>query len=318
MDRWQAMRVFVKVAESGGFADAGRHLNLSPPAVTRVIAGLEEMIGTRLLTRTTRSVKLTEAGSRYFEDCRRILSEITEAEAAAAGAHATPTGTLIVTASMLFGNMYVLPIITEFLDQYPAMTIRSLFLDRITNIVDEGIDVAVRIGHLPDSGYSAVRVGSVRRVICAAPAYFEKHGVPQKPADLAHHNIVMVTAAWNSLDWQFGKDRKNLGEKTLNQKAASQKTPREKTTVTVHPRLLCNNNEAAISAAISGWGLTRVLSYQIAPALMEGKLQITLSDFEEDPLPIHLVHATGRHASAKVRSFIDFASERLRANRMIN
>lgn len=298
MDRWQAMRVFVKVAESGGFADAGRQLHMSPPAVTRVIATLEEMIGTRLLIRTTRSVKLTEAGSRYLEDCRRILAEITEAEAAAAGAHATPTGTLIVTASMLFGNMYVLPIVTDFLTQHPAVTVRALFLDRVTNIVDEGIDVAVRIGHLTDSGYSAVRVGSVRRVICGAPAYFDKNGVPQVPADLAGHNIVMATAAWTSLDWHFGRD--------------------QKTSVTIRPRLFCNTNEAAIAAAVSGWGLTRVLSYQIAPALVAGELQITLSDFEEDPLPIHLVHAAGRHASAKVRSFIDFAVDRLRANRMIN
>jgi DNA-binding transcriptional LysR family regulator len=298
MDRWQAMRVFTKVAESGGFAEAGRQLNLSPPAVTRVIAELEAMIGTRLLTRTTRSVKLTEAGARYVEDCRRILAEITEAEAAAAGAHAIPTGTLIVTASVLFGNMYVLPIMTEFLTAYPAMTVRAVFLDRVTNIVDEGIDVAVRIGHLADSSYSAIRVGSVRRVVCGAPGYFTTHGVPTTPADLANHNIVMPTAAWSSFDWQFGRD--------------------SKTSVTVHPRLLCNNNEAAISAAISGWGLTRVLSYQIAPALVAGELQIALSAFEEDPLPIHLVHAAGRHAAAKTRSFIDFAVDRLRANRLIN
>ncbi len=298
MDRCQAMRVFVKVAETGSFADAARQLNMSPPVVTRAVAALEEMIGTRLLTRTTRSVKLTEAGSRYFEDCRRILADISEAEAIAAGAHATPTGTLIITASMLFGHMYVLPILTDFLSQYPGVVVRSLFLDRVTNMVDEGIDVAVRIGHLPDSGYSAIRVGAVRRVICGAPAYFEKNGVPKAPADLTHHNIVATTAAWTSLDWRFGRD--------------------QKTSVTVHPRLLCNTNEAAIAAAISGWGLTRVLSYQIGPALVAGDLQTVLSEFEEEPLPIHLVHPAGRHAAAKVRSFIDFAVDRLRANRMIN
>jgi DNA-binding transcriptional LysR family regulator len=254
--------------------------------------------GTRLLTRTTRSVKLTEAGSRYFEDCRRILADISEAEAAAAGAHATPTGTLIVTASVLFGQMYVLPILTDFLSAYPAMVVRTLFVDRVTNIVDEGIDVAVRIGHLPDSGYSATRVGAVRRVICGAPAYFAQHGVPRMPADLARHNIVATTAAWSSLDWQFGRD--------------------QKTSVTVHPRLFCNTNEAAITAAANGWGLTRVLSYQIGPALVAGTLQTVLSEYEEEPLPIHVVHPAGRHAAAKTRSFIDFAVERLRANRMIN
>jgi DNA-binding transcriptional LysR family regulator len=298
MDRWQAMRVFAKVAETGGFADAARQLHMSPPAVTRAVATLEEMIGTRLLTRTTRSVKLTEAGSRYFEDCRRILADISEAEAAAAGAHATPTGTLIVTASVLFGQMYVLPILTDFLSAYPGMVVRTLFVDRVTNIVDEGIDVAVRIGHLPDSGYSATRVGAVRRVICGAPAYFAQHGVPRAPGDLARHNIVATTAAWSSLDWQFGRD--------------------QKTSVTVRPRLFCNTNEAAIAAAINGWGLTRVLSYQIGPALVAGTLQTVLSEYEEEPLPIHVVHPAGRHAAAKTRSFIDFAVERLRANRMIN
>ena len=150
MARMHAMQVFVKVAETGGFAEAARQLHMSPPAVTRAIATLEDLIGTRLLTRTTRSVKLTEAGARYFEDCRRILAEIVEAEAAAAGSYATPTGTLSVTASVLFGQIYVLPILTEYLDLYPAVTARALFLDRVTNIVDEGIDIAIRIGHLPD------------------------------------------------------------------------------------------------------------------------------------------------------------------------
>lgn len=298
MDRWLAMRVFVSVAETGGFAEAGRKLNMSPPAVTRAIAGLEEVIGTRLFTRTTRSVRLTEAGSRYVEDCRRILTDISEAEASAAGLHATPTGTLVITAPVLFGHMYVMPIITDFLDQYPAMTLRALFLDRITNIVDEGIDVAVRIGHLGDSSLNAVRVGTVRRVVCGSPDYFKAHGMPKIPSDLAHHNIIANTGAWTSLDWRFGRD--------------------QKLSVTVHPRFFCNTNEAAIGAATSGWGLTRQLSYQIGPALRDGKLQTILTDFEENPLPIHLIHAGGHHASAKVKSFIDFTAKCLRANRLIN
>ncbi|MCB4770390.1 LysR family transcriptional regulator [Ancylobacter sp. Lp-2] len=294
MDRWQAMRVFVKVAETESFAEAGRQLHMSPPAVTRAISTLEEQIGVRLLARTTRSVKMTEAGSRYFDDCRRILADIADAEASAAGSHANPTGTLIVTGSVMFGRMYALPILLEYLDRYPSVTGRSLFVDRVVNIIEEGIDVAIRIGHLPDSSLSAIRVGSVKRVICGAPAYFEKHGIPQVPADLAHHRIIAPTAAWASLEWHFGEE--------------------SKTSVTVRPRLLCNTNEAAITAAEDGWGLTRILSYQIGPALSEGRLQTVLSDYDEKALPIHVVHAAGRRAPAKVRTFVDLAVERLREN----
>jgi DNA-binding transcriptional LysR family regulator len=297
MDRWQAMRVFVKVADAGGFAGAARQLGMSPPAVTRAIAALEETIGTRLLVRTTRSVKLTEAGGHYLEDCRRILSDITEAEAAAAGSYATPTGTLTVTAPVLFGQIYVMPILTAYLDMHPAVTGRVLLLDRVTNLIDEGMDVAVRIGHLPDSGYSAVRVGSVRRVVCGAPAYIAKHGAPSSPTDLTRHRIITPTGASETTEWHFGRE--------------------QKTSVSVRPRLFCNTNEAAISAAISGWGLTRVLSYQVGPALADGRLQTLLGEFEEEPLPIHIVHPEGRRVSAKVRSFVDFAAAKLRANRMI-
>ncbi|AHE55974.1 LysR family transcriptional regulator [Sphingomonas sanxanigenens] len=298
MDRWQAMRVYVKVAETGSFAQAGRQLHMSPPAVTRAIATLEDLIGVRLLTRTTRSVKMTEAGARYFEDCRRILADIADAEASAAGSHANPTGTLTVTASTMFGRIYVLPVLLDYLDRHPAVTGRSLFVDRIVNIVEEGIDVAVRIGHLPASGLSAIKVGTIRRVICAAPAYFERHGIPQTPADLAQHRIVVPTGAWTSPEWQFGTTRK--------------------TSVTVRPRLQCNTIDAAIAAAEQGWGLTRVLSYQIGPALLEGRLQTVLTEHEEAPMPIHVVHAEGRHATAKVRAFVDIAVAQLRANRLFN
>ena len=294
MDRWQAMRVFVKVAETESFAAAGRQMHMSPPAVTRIVSSLEAVIGTRLLTRTTRSVKLTEAGARYFGDCQRLLTGLEEADAAAAGAYGKPTGTLTVTASVMFGTMFVLPIMTEYLDLYPEVTGRGLFVDRVGNIVDEGIDVAVRIGHLSDSGFTATRVGQIKRVICGSPAYFEKHGIPTVPNDLARHQIVASTSAWTSLEWRFG----GAG----------------KAAVRVNPRLFCNTNEAAIAAAARGWGLTRVLSYQIAPQLESGELQTVLSDYDEEALPIHVVHPDGRYASAKVRSFIDFAVGKLRAN----
>jgi DNA-binding transcriptional LysR family regulator len=298
MDRYHAMRVLVRIADTGGFAEAARQLHLSPPAVTRAVAGLEELIGARLLTRTTRSVKLTEAGQRYVEDCRRILAAIEEAEASAAGSFAKPTGVLTITAPALFGQIYIMPIVTEFLDTYPEVTGRTLFLDRVTNLVDEGIDVAIRIGHLPDSSYSAIKVGSVRRVICGSLDYFERRGAPKHPSDLAGHRIIAATSAWTSLEWRFGRGGA--------------------TAVHVKPTLFCNSNEAAIIAARSGWGLTRVLSYQIGLDLLEGRLQTTLDEFEEEPLPIHVVHPEGRNASAKVRAFLEFTAARLRANRLLN
>ncbi|MFE1599819.1 LysR family transcriptional regulator [Methylobacterium sp. ID0610] len=296
MDRWQAMRIFAKVAETASFTETARLMHMSPPAVTRAVAALEDTIGARLFVRTTRSVKLTEAGGRYYEDCRRILADIVEAEAAAAGSYATPSGTLALTASVLFGQMHVLPIVTDYLDTYPTMAARTLFVDRPVNIVEEGIDVAIRIGHLSDSGFTAARVGSVRRVICGSPAYFERHGVPTTPADLKDHRIAVSTGAWASPEWRFGRDER----------------------VTIRPVLQSNTNEAPIAAALAGWGLTRVLHYQIGPALIEGRLQIVLADHEEPPLPIHVLYPEGRHAPAKVRTFVDLAVSRLRANRLLN
>ncbi|MGF7211321.1 DNA-binding transcriptional LysR family regulator [Skermanella aerolata] len=296
MDRWQAMRIFVKVAETESFAESARQLHMSAPAVTRAVAALEDLIGARLFVRTTRSVKLTEPGSRYLDDCRRILSDIVEAEAAAAGSYATPSGTLAVTASALFGQMYVLPIMHEYLRTYPTVSGRLLFVDRPVNIVEEGVDVAIRIGHLPDSGFSAIKVGSIRRVVCGAPAYFEEHGVPAAPADLKDHRIAASTSAWASPEWRFAHDQR----------------------VTISPWLQCNTNDAAIATALAGSGLTRVLHYQIGPALLEGGLQIVLADYEEPPLPVHVLHPEGRHAPAKVRAFVDLAVSRLRENRFIN
>jgi DNA-binding transcriptional LysR family regulator len=296
MDRWQAMRVFVKVAETGSFAEGARALHTSPAAVTRAVAGLEQTIGTRLLVRTTRSVKLTEGGSRYLEDCRRILADLSEAEAAAAGSFAKPSGRLAVTAPVLFGHLYVLPILTEYLDLHPAMTARTLFVDRSVNVVEEGIDVAVRIGHLPDSRLTAIKVGSVRRVICGAPSYLAKHGIPTTPNDLKSHRLVVSTSAWASSEWHFAHDER----------------------VSIQPTLQCNTNEAAISTAMSGWGLTRVLHYQVGRALLDGDLKVVLSDCEEPPLPIYVIFPEGRHLPAKVRAFTEIAVSRLRANRLLN
>ncbi|QND53138.1 LysR family transcriptional regulator [Phyllobacterium sp. 628] len=297
MDRLSGMRIFSLVAEQGGFASAAKTLGTSAATVTRAVAILERSIGARLLVRTTRSVKLTEAGQRYLQDCRRILTEIDEAEAQAAGSFSAPAGTLTITAPTLFGRIYVLPIILEFLDLYPGISIRTVFVDRVTNLIDEGIDVAVRIAHLPDSSLTALRVGSIRRVMCGAPAYFVKYGVPLTPDDLRNHRFIARSGLFGSAEWRFGKN--------------------SQIRIPVTSRLLCNTNEAAIDATAAGWGVSRFLSYQVAHDIQSGRLQRVLADFEEEPVPIHIIHAEGRTASARMRAFVDFAAQRLRANEHI-
>ena len=292
MDRLQCMRVFVKVAETASFAQAARQLHMSPPAVTRAIAFLEEATGARLFVRSTRSVKLTSPGSRYADDCRRILSDIDEAEASAGGSHSTASGILTVTAPVLFGQIHVVPAMTEFLSMHAAVTGRVHLFDRMVNLVEEGIDVAIRIGHLQDSEHQAIRVGSVRRVVCGAPAYFERHGEPATPADLSRHITIFNTGSSAPLEWHFSPNH---------------------TPVKLHPRMYCNTVDASISAAVTGWGLSRALSYQVAQHIAAGRLRTVLDQYEEEPLPIHVVHVEGRHVSAKTRAFVDFAVEKLKS-----
>ncbi|KZB57389.1 MULTISPECIES: LysR family transcriptional regulator [Thalassospira] len=298
MDRFQAMRIFVRVVEAQSFAAAARELGSSPPAVTRAVAFLEEITGARLLTRTTRSVTLTEPGANYYDDCKRLLADLEEAEAAAGGAYARPSGTLTITAPVLFGQMYIFPVMTEFLDLYPEVRGRVLLFDRIVNIVEEGIDLAIRIGHMADTSMSAIKVGTVRRIICGSPDYFARCGRPQGPADIGAHRVVASTGSSAPLDWQFGGDQ-NIR-------------------LSVNARLQTNSIEAARKAAIDGWGLVRMLSYQAVPFIENGSLEVVLSDYEPEPLPIHIVHPEGRHAPAKVRAFIDLAVDRLRSDRRIN
>lgn len=294
MDRLQGMRIFVQVVESGGFAGAAKLLHLSPPAVTRAVAALEAEIGTRLLIRTTRSLKLTAAGEGYVADCRRILAEIAEAEANAAGSFSAPAGAMTITAPVLFGRLYVLPILLDFLDLYPAVQTKFLLLDRVANLIDEGIDVAIRIAHLPSSGLTARRVGSIRQVICGAPAYFEAHGEPNVPDDLRKHRLIGRDGIFGGTEWQFGRQTKIR--------------------VPIATRLICNTNDAVIDAAISGWGLSRFQSYQVARHVAEGRLKTVLQGFEQEPVPVHIVHAEGRSASGRVRAFVDFAAGRLRGD----
>ncbi len=299
MDRLNLITVFVAVVDAKGFAGAARKLNISPPVVTRAINDLESHLGARLLTRTTRVVRLTEAGGRYVEDCRRILAELAEADEAVRGMHGAPRGRLTLTAPVLFGAKFVTPIVTEYLIRYPEVSASCWFLDRLVNMMDEGVDVAVRIGELPDSSMQAIRVGRVRRVICASPAYLALHGSPQQPDELLEHSIVSASGVTPTPEWR------------LVQNGA----PR---VVKLQPRLTTTTNDSAVAAAVSGFGLTRLLSYQVAEHLQDGRLKTVLSEFEPAALPVHLVHREGRHASLKARSFLDLAIERLRANQALN
>ncbi|WP_420349030.1 LysR family transcriptional regulator [Pelagibius sp.] len=292
MDRFRELAAFVAVAEEGAFNAAARRLGSSPPAVTRLITGLEARLGARLLTRTTRKVTLTEAGQRLREDAQRILADLEEAESTVAGSQAAPSGHLRVTAPVLFGQRFVAPVLRAFLDAYPAVTASALFLDRNVSLLDEGLDVALRIGDLPDSSLIARRVGAVRRVVVAAPDYLKRHGTPAAPAALRDHRVIFPASVDDAPVWGFvkGNDQQNLR---------------------LAPALTVNTMQASIDAALEGWGVTRALSYQVADALAEGQLVELLAGHDEAEMPIHLLHAEGRRAAAKIRSFIDFAAERL-------
>lgn len=293
MDRLDAINAFVSVADLKSFAAAARALEVSPPAVTRAVAAIEARLGTRLFHRTTRQVRLTDAGERYFAHCLRILDEMSAADAAAAGAQAEPRGPLIVTASQMFGRRFVAPVMLEFLDHYPQVDGRLTLLDRVTDLIEEGFDVAVRIASLPDSTLSAARVGEVRRVVCASPRYLRARGTPRDPAELAHHDGIAFAPVSVGDPWVFKIGaRRFVGAPRI--------------------RLKVNDTEVAIAAALAGRGLTRVLSYQVADEIRRGRLTVVLEKYEPPPIPIHLVHLEGRRANARVRAFVDFAAKRLR------
>ncbi len=299
MDRLNAMGVFVAVAEEESFAAAARRLNSSPPAVTRTIAALEAHLGIKLLTRTTRFVRATDAGLRYLESARRILAEADEADEAAAGVHASPRGQLAVTAPVLFGSMHVMPSIVEYLECYPEVSVNAVFLDRVVNLLEEGIDVGIRIGALPNSTMRAIPVGSVRRIVCASPQYLSRHPGLHEPRDLAGQTIISASPVSPGKEWQMGEGKCQVSVK-------------------IQPRLTVTNNAAAIEAALKGFGITRLMSYQVADHLASGHLVRLLPEYEPAALPVHVIHLEGRQASAKVRSLVDVIVERLRGNSAIS
>jgi DNA-binding transcriptional LysR family regulator len=293
-DRLAALTILVAVAEQQSFAEAARQLSRSPASVTRTVASLEERLQTRLFNRTTRSVALTDAGARCLESCRRLLATYDELEAVNVGERIEPRGWISITAPVMFGRLHVLPLVQSFLGEYPQVDVRLLLLDRVVSLVDEGLDLGVRIGQLPDSSLRAVRVGQVRRVVCATPQYIARHGVPATPRDLGGHSLVACTAVTPIPDrWTFHG-------------------PSGVSSVAVTPRLVVNTTAAAADAALDGLGLTCVLSYQAEPHIAAGLLQTVLVAYEPPPSPIHIVHPEGRHLPAKVRLFIDYAAERLR------
>lgn len=293
MNRLESMSILVAVVEAGSLSAAARRLGMPLATVSRKVGDLESHLKTRLLHRTTRQLSLTEAGASYVAACRRILEDVGEAERAATGEYAAPKGDLVITAPLVFGRLHVMPVIAEFLAHYPEINVSLELTDRVVHLMDEHADIAVRIGELPDSALMATRVGAVRRVVCASPAYLATHGVPARPRDLTAHECITFEVLASARAWVFGAGKSELS-------------------VPVHSRLAVNTAETAISAAKLGVGLIRVLYYQVADAVRDNALRVVLDTFESAPLPISLVHLGQAPVPLKVRAFLDFATPRLR------
>lgn len=293
MDRLESMLVLITAVEAGSLSAAGRRLGTPLATVSRKVSELESHLRARLLIRTRRGLALTEAGRSYVAACKRILEEVGEAERAAAGEYSAPKGDLLVAAPIVFGRLHVLPIAVEFLKTYPDIDIRMMLADRITNLLEEQVDVAIRIGELPDSSLIATRVGSIRRVVCGSPAYFAARGTPKRPAELDAHDCITFDGLASPEAWTFRMRKADAS-------------------VGIHSRLVVNTAEAAIDAAIAGLGITRVLSYQVATDIRAGSLVIALPEFEPSPWPVSLVFAGQGLLPLKLRAFLDFAAPRLR------
>jgi len=292
MDRFAAMRVFAAIAEQGSLSAAGRALGMPLATVSRHLSALEDHLGARLITRTTRRLVLTEPGLHYLESCRRIMAELDSAELRLAGGQAEPQGELAFTAPVVFGRLHVLPVVVAFLEAYPRVTARMLLVDRVVDMVEEGLDLSVRIGPLADSSLIATRVGATRYVACASPSYLARRGTPDSPQDLTSHDCISFNTLSLADRWRFYGQKRQV--------------------VSVQPRLSVNTAEAAIDAAVAGVGITRVLSYQAASRLADGSLRLILEDFEPEAAPVSLLHREDRLPQAKVRDFVAFAAPLLR------
>ncbi len=295
MDRIDAMRVFVASVDRGSLAAAARSLGHSPATVTRAIALLESRLSTRLLFRSTRALRMTPVGESYLSTCRDVLAALDTAERGAAAEQEQPSGLLTITAPLMFGQLHVRPVLDAFLNANPAVRARLLLVDRVVNLVEEGIDVAIRLAHLSESSLVVTRIGEVRRVLCCAPSYIKRHGTPRVPSSLRDHGCIMERDGAETEIWRFASA-----------------SGRRLVPIAVRPRLVVNSAAAAVDSAVAGHGITRVMSYQAADAVAEGKLKVLLMKYEPPPIPVYLVFPPGRSRTAKQRAFVDFAAEPLR------
>ena len=292
MDRLRAMQVFVRIVEGGSLSAAARALEVSLPAVVRTLAALERHLGARLLNRTTRRISPTDAGQEYYLRARQLLGDLDEAELAVSSARRKPAGTLSITAPVLYGRMRVVPLLAEYRRRFPAVALRLVLVDRNVNLIEEGIDLAIRIGHLADSSLVAVRLHTVRRVLHASPAYLKARGTPRHPRELAEHDCLALTALAAADSWQFREGGRAIAVK-------------------VRPTLVSNNADAVIALAEGGFGIGMSLSYQVERQLARRKLRLVLEDFEPEPLPVSALYPHGRLLPAKVREFVALARGRL-------
>ncbi|QRJ62251.1 LysR family transcriptional regulator [Azospira restricta] len=296
MDKLRAMETFVRIVEAGSLTAAAAALDTSLTSVVRSLATLEGALGTRLLNRTTRRIALTDEGREYFARCRRVLAEVEEAEAALSARQATPAGRLAITAPVMFGRLHVGPVLSDFLAVHPAVHAELMLFDRVVDLLDEGMDAAIRIGHLRDSSLVAVPLGTTRRVVCASPAYLRRAGTPRRPEDLAGHRCLQFLGVAPGSEWEFagGDD----GGKTIR--------------VPIKGLLATNQINVALDACGKGLGCGMFLDYQVRDALAAGTLRRVLQDFEPPPIPVQLVYPHSRLLSSRLRSFVDWAVPRLR------
>jgi DNA-binding transcriptional LysR family regulator len=303
MDRLESMSALLAAVEAGSLSAASRKLGMPLATVSRKVSELETHLRTRLVNRTSRRLTLTDAGRSYVAACKRILEDIGAAERAAAGEYSVPRGDLMITAPIVFGRLHVLPVAIEFLKAYPDIDIRMSLADHVINLLEDHVDLALRIGDLPDSSLVATRVGAIRRVVCASPRYFAERGTPKIPGDLGAHDCISFEGLAPPDTWTFGPAKS----------ARSARSARSAKSVAIRSRLVVNTAEAAIDAAIASVGVTRVLSYQVASVVRAGALVIALRDFEPEPSPVSLVYRGQPLLPLKLRAFLDFATPRLKA-----